>query len=156
MQKWLRSLATALRWESETRRDLSAMKSYSLWLPGLCCTCAFSASSCDTVRFVRSMLDTFWIRECLGVDQTDPTVRAGSTICNVRPNGREHSRGKYLRSQPGFRTFEKIVEEARLREMALVSLRLATKDTLAYLMFSSGTTGPPKVRWNTCQWFHIY
>ena len=51
----------------------------------------------------------------------------------------------------GFRTFEKIVEEARLREMAPVSLRLATKDTLAYLMFSSGTTGPPKDRWNTCQ-----
>ena len=42
---------------------------------------------------------TLGIRECLEFDQTDPTVRAGSTISYVRPNGRENSRGKYLHSR---------------------------------------------------------
>ena len=46
----------------------------------------------------------------------------------------------------GFRTFEEMVEGAHSREMAPVSPRPATRDTLAYLMFSSGTTGPPKGR----------
>ena len=46
----------------------------------------------------------------------------------------------------GFRTFEEIVEDARSQEMAPVSPRPATRDTLAYLIFSSGTTGPPKGR----------
>ena len=42
-------------------RGYSAVKSYSLRLSGLCCTCPFPASSCDAVRFVRSMLDTLQI-----------------------------------------------------------------------------------------------
>ena len=46
----------------------------------------------------------------------------------------------------GLRTFEEIVEDARSRAIAPVSPRAVTKDTLAYLMFSSGTTGPPKGR----------
>ena len=46
----------------------------------------------------------------------------------------------------GFRTFEEMVEDARSQAMAPVSPRPASKDTLAYLMFSSGTTGPPKGR----------
>lgn len=46
----------------------------------------------------------------------------------------------------GLRTFEEIVEDARSRAIAPVSPRVVTKDTLAYLMFSSGTTGPPKGR----------
>ena len=46
----------------------------------------------------------------------------------------------------GLRTFEEMVEDARSRAMAPVSPRPATRDTLAYLMFSSGTTGPPKGR----------
>ena len=46
----------------------------------------------------------------------------------------------------GLRTFEEIVEDARSRAIAPVSSRVVTNDTLAYLMFSSGTTGPPKGR----------
>ena len=46
----------------------------------------------------------------------------------------------------GFRTFEEIVEDAHSRAMAPVSPRPATRDTLACLVFSSGTTGPPKGR----------
>ena len=44
----------------------------------------------------------------------------------------------------GLKTFEEMVEDARSRAMAPVSPHPATRDTLAYLMFSSGTTGPPK------------
>ena len=44
----------------------------------------------------------------------------------------------------GFRIFEEMVEDSRSRGMASVSPRTTTRDTLAYLMFSSGTTGPPK------------
>ena len=44
----------------------------------------------------------------------------------------------------GLRTFEEMVEDARSRAIAPVSPRAVTKDTLAYLMFSSGTTGLPK------------
>jgi acyl-coenzyme A synthetase/AMP-(fatty) acid ligase len=43
-------------------------------------------------------------------------------------------------------TFEEMVEDARSRAIAPVSPRAVTKDTLAYLMFSSGTTGHPKGR----------
>ena len=46
----------------------------------------------------------------------------------------------------GFRTLEEMVEDARSRAIAPVSPRAATRDTIAYLMFSSGTTGPPKGR----------
>jgi long-subunit acyl-CoA synthetase (AMP-forming) len=48
----------------------------------------------------------------------------------------------------GLRTFEEMVEDARSLALAPVSPRPATKDTLAYLMFSSGTTGLPKGRRN--------
>jgi acyl-CoA synthetase (AMP-forming)/AMP-acid ligase II len=46
----------------------------------------------------------------------------------------------------GLRTFEEMLEDARSRVIAPVSPRAVTKDTLAYLMFSSGTTGLPKGR----------
>ena len=46
----------------------------------------------------------------------------------------------------GYKTFEEIVDDARSRAIAPVSPRAVTKDTLAYLMFSSGTTGHPKGR----------
>ena len=46
----------------------------------------------------------------------------------------------------GLKTFEEIVEDARSRAMAPVSPCPATRDTLACLVFSSGTTGPPKGR----------
>ena len=46
----------------------------------------------------------------------------------------------------GLITFEEMVEDARSRAIAPVTPRAVTKDTLAYLMFSSGTTGHPKGR----------
>jgi acyl-coenzyme A synthetase/AMP-(fatty) acid ligase len=46
----------------------------------------------------------------------------------------------------GFKTFEEMVEDASSREMAPVSPRRVTRDTLAYLLFSSGSTGHPKGR----------
>lgn len=46
----------------------------------------------------------------------------------------------------GLRTFEEMVEDTRSRALAPVPHRPATKNTLAYLMFSSGTTGLPKGR----------
>ena len=46
----------------------------------------------------------------------------------------------------GLRSFEEMVEDVRSRAIAPVSPRAVTKDTLAYLMFSSGTTGLPKGR----------
>jgi acyl-CoA synthetase (AMP-forming)/AMP-acid ligase II len=46
----------------------------------------------------------------------------------------------------GFRNLEEMLEDARLRQMAPASPRPAKKDTLAYLVFSSGTTGFPKSR----------
>jgi acyl-coenzyme A synthetase/AMP-(fatty) acid ligase len=51
----------------------------------------------------------------------------------------------------GLRTFEEMVEDARSRAMAPVSPHPVTRNTLAYLMFSSGTTGPPKGRKNPRQ-----
>ena len=46
----------------------------------------------------------------------------------------------------GLRSFEEMIEDAHSQAMAPVSPRAATRDTLAYLMFSSGTTGRPKGR----------
>jgi acyl-CoA synthetase (AMP-forming)/AMP-acid ligase II len=46
----------------------------------------------------------------------------------------------------GLKTFEEMVEDARSRAIALVSPRAIMRDTLAYLMFPSGTTGLPKGR----------
>ena len=54
----------------------------------------------------------------------------------------------------GLRSFEEIIEDARSRAMTLVSPRPVTRDTLAYLIFSSGTTGPPKGRWIAPYLFH--
>ena len=46
----------------------------------------------------------------------------------------------------GFRNLEEMVGDIRSRAMALASPRPAKRDTLAYLVFSSGTTGFPKSR----------
>ena len=40
--------------------------------------------------------------------------------------------------------FDEIVEAPRLRAMVPISPRTATRNTLAYLMFTSGTSGAPK------------
>lgn len=44
----------------------------------------------------------------------------------------------------GLKSFEEMIEDARSRAMVPVSPYSAKKDTLACLVFSSGTTGPPK------------
>ena len=46
----------------------------------------------------------------------------------------------------GLRSFEEMIEGACSRAMPSISPRAATRDTLAYLVFSSGTTGFPKGR----------
>jgi acyl-CoA synthetase (AMP-forming)/AMP-acid ligase II len=46
----------------------------------------------------------------------------------------------------GFRNLEEMIEDTRSRAMAPASPRPAKRDTLAYLVFSSGTTGFPKSR----------
>lgn len=42
------------------------------------------------------------------------------------------------------RTFSGMVDEVRHKKLSPVSVRPAKNDTLAYLVFSSGTSGPPK------------
>ena len=42
------------------------------------------------------------------------------------------------------KTFRGIIENVRKRKVPLVDIRPASKDTLAYLVFSSGTSGLPK------------
>ena len=44
----------------------------------------------------------------------------------------------------GRKSFWSIVEDVRRRKISRVEARTATKDTLAYLVFSSGTSGLPK------------
>jgi len=46
----------------------------------------------------------------------------------------------------GFKNIEEMLEDARSRATAPASPRPAKRDTLAYLVFSSGTTGFPKSR----------
>lgn len=46
----------------------------------------------------------------------------------------------------GFKNIQEMLEDARSRAMAPASPRPANRDTLAYLVFSSGTTGFPKSR----------
>ncbi|KAG6901502.1 hypothetical protein C0995_011052 [Termitomyces sp. Mi166 len=45
---------------------------------------------------------------------------------------------------PGRKSFKEMVEEVRIRKTPLLAPRPATRDTLAYLVFSSGTSGLPK------------
>ena len=44
----------------------------------------------------------------------------------------------------GRKSFKELIEDTRSRRTPIVSPRPANKDTLAYLVFSSGTTGLPK------------
>jgi long-subunit acyl-CoA synthetase (AMP-forming) len=44
----------------------------------------------------------------------------------------------------GRKSLSKLIEGARTKNTPAVAARPAVKDTLAYLVLSSGTTGPPK------------
>ncbi len=44
------------------------------------------------------------------------------------------------------RSYQDLVDDVRRREIPRVPVKRATKDTLAYLVFSSGTSGLPKGR----------
>lgn len=54
----------------------------------------------------------------------------------------------YLMKETGaskkLKTFRGIIQDVRRRKVPLVNIRPAGKDTLAYLVFSSGTSGLPK------------
>jgi acyl-CoA synthetase (AMP-forming)/AMP-acid ligase II len=47
-------------------------------------------------------------------------------------------------SAKGRKSFSEMINDARTKCMPFISARPATKNTLAYLVFSSGTTGLPK------------
>ena len=44
----------------------------------------------------------------------------------------------------GRRSFSRLVDEMEIKKPDLIPVRSVSKDTLAYLVFSSGTTGLPK------------
>ena len=44
----------------------------------------------------------------------------------------------------GHKSFSKLIADIQTKSVTSVAVRSATKDTLAYLLFSSGTTGLPK------------
>jgi acyl-coenzyme A synthetase/AMP-(fatty) acid ligase len=44
----------------------------------------------------------------------------------------------------GRKSFSELVANAQTKSIPAIAVRPAAKDTLAYLVFSSGTTGPPK------------
>ncbi|KIL66829.1 hypothetical protein M378DRAFT_74729 [Amanita muscaria Koide BX008] len=45
---------------------------------------------------------------------------------------------------PGYKNFSQLIDEARTKNFAVLNVQPAKKNTLAYLVFSSGTTGLPK------------
>jgi long-subunit acyl-CoA synthetase (AMP-forming) len=45
---------------------------------------------------------------------------------------------------PGFKTIQDFVDDVREKNITSVDIRPARNDTLAYLVFSSGTSGLPK------------
>jgi acyl-CoA synthetase (AMP-forming)/AMP-acid ligase II len=47
----------------------------------------------------------------------------------------------------GRRNFSEMIHQVRQNSVPRLAVRPAGKDTLAYLMFSSGTTGVPKGQW---------
>ena len=47
-------------------------------------------------------------------------------------------------SSSGYKSFQDLVNEVREAGLERLPVKLASKDTLAYLVFSSGTTGLPK------------
>jgi acyl-CoA synthetase (AMP-forming)/AMP-acid ligase II len=49
-----------------------------------------------------------------------------------------------LGNAPGFRTVSELVDRVREKQAPFVGVRPVKNDTLAYLVFSSGTTGLPK------------
>lgn len=57
------------------------------------------------------------------------------------PSNRIYVLGGYVKGQ---KSFSDMIGDAQTNNMPFVSTRPAVKDTLAYLIFSSGTTGLPK------------
>lgn len=49
-----------------------------------------------------------------------------------------------LGEAPGFKTIQDFVDEVSQKNIPFVGIRPAKNDTLAYLVFSSGTSGLPK------------
>jgi long-subunit acyl-CoA synthetase (AMP-forming) len=47
--------------------------------------------------------------------------------------------------------FRGIIQDVRKRKVPTVGIRPAGKDTLAYLVFSSGTSGLPKGPYSSCR-----
>lgn len=58
----------------------------------------------------------------------------------------------------GFRSFDRMIARAKERNVPSVPIKQAKKNTLAYLLFSSGTTGLPKgiQRVTLNKWLNIY
>ena len=44
----------------------------------------------------------------------------------------------------GRKSFTQLIDDARTRKAEIINVKPAKKDTLAYLVFSSGTSGLPK------------
>lgn len=44
----------------------------------------------------------------------------------------------------GYKTLSDMIDRVHIEKIPTVAVRAATKDTLSYLMFSSGTSGLPK------------
>ena len=51
----------------------------------------------------------------------------------------------------GWKSLSELIDNARIKNIVPVSVRPAAKETLAYLIFSSGTTGLPKGWTRSCR-----
>ena len=71
-----------------------------------------------------------------------PTVVPVATELGMDPNHIYLLKGNS--NLNGRKSFWSIIEDVRRRKISRVDARTATKNTLAYLVFSSGTTGLPK------------
>ena len=143
MEKWLRSLATAPRWDS-VPPHWSVIH------------CDFKDSATLVHPYFLFVLFDNLIHagrisnsERLEVDQTDTTFHAGSRFVPIAENIAVENIYVLGQKIEGLRTFEEMLVRGR----RLLSPRPPMRDTLAYVMLSSATTGPPKGRWNPCQWF---
>ena len=137
-----------IRHNSLVREGSLALESYLPLLPGLCCTLHFLLLATPFALLINNLCWTsFEFEYALKLtkatrlfvqDQLLPTDLQAAKNVEIK---NIHVLGQKIE---GLLTFEEIVEDARSRAIAPVSPRAVTKDTLAYLMFSSGTTGHQK------------